>query len=97
VKQEQPNSVRRRSQHASGFRFSGSLNSENQSEADGSLFHVAGYPITSGTAPGCAAVVTFPEKTPTPAPALPAWLALTLGVSLSWVGVRRLTPPARYG
>lgn len=63
-------------------------------EADGSLFHVAGYPVSTGAAPGFAAVVTFPEKPPTPTPAMPAWLALALGVALSLLGARRLSPSA---
>lgn len=64
-------------------------------EADGSLFHVAGYPIATGAAPGFAAITTFPEKTPTPTPALPGWFTLALGAALSWLGARRMNPAAR--
>ena len=61
-------------------------------EADGSLFHIAGYPIATGEAPGHAAVVTFPEKAATPTPATPAWLALALGVAFALLGALRLSP-----
>jgi hypothetical protein len=58
-------------------------------EADGSLFHVAGYPVTTGAAPGFAAAATFPEKTPTPAPASPVWWMFALATALGFVGRRR--------
>ncbi len=62
---------------------------------NGALFHVDGYPVSTGVAPGFAAIATFPDKNPTPAPANPYWLTLGVAACLSLLGARRLRPPAR--
>jgi len=56
---------------------------------DGSLTHLDGYPISTGAAPGLATVATFPDKSPTPAPASPAWWTLACATALALIGGRR--------
>jgi hypothetical protein len=63
---------------------------------NGALFHADGYPISTGATPGFAAVATFPDKNPTPAPAIPYWLAIALAAALSLLGARRLSPTTRH-
>jgi hypothetical protein len=62
---------------------------------NGALFHADGYPISTGVAPGFAALTTFPDKGTVPAPAIPSWLALVLAASLSLLGAHRLSLRAR--
>ena len=64
-------------------------------QEDGSLFHADGYPVATGAPRGFASVATFPEKSPTPAPASPYWLTLALASALSLVGAARLRLRAR--
>lgn len=67
-----------------------------QPDDNGALFHADGYPISTGATPGFAAVATFPDKSPTPAPANPYWLTIVLAASLSLLAARRLTPATRH-
>jgi len=75
-------------------------NSQGQLDAwttltDGTLFHADGYPVATGAPAGYAAITTFPDTNPTPAPASPYWLTLALATALSLVGVARLRLRAR--
>jgi 6-phosphogluconolactonase (cycloisomerase 2 family) len=62
---------------------------------DATLVHSANYPLSTGAPPGYAAVATFPDKTPMPAPATPRWFAWWLAFACAFVGARRLPPLAR--
>lgn len=63
---------------------------------NGALFHADGYPIATGAPPGYAAVATFPDKTPMPAPANPYWLTLVLAAALSLLAARPLIARTRH-
>lgn len=57
---------------------------------DGMLTHLADYPVPSAAAHGSASIVTFPDESPTPAPASPACLTLALATALALLGGRRM-------
>jgi hypothetical protein len=58
-------------------------------EGSGALTHAAGYPLATHATPGFPSIATFPDETPTPAPAVPVWLVLALASILGLLGAQR--------